>query len=390
MKKRIFSCLVILAVILCVLPVYAEDEKEQGGGDKTVSWTEIFNSDFEDGTLDSEFYSYFNTYDLNENNFKTEDGNTYYNGMFPNGAYINSLQSMAEYRLKFDIRTAMPGNAEGENAYKSAVALQHPYSDVSLCVEPDNNDEDKTSYLGTGGIYLFMFDNILEVTVHCNKDGGTAGPVNGAGKTGTVEKASDRMFGVYGVSYQFTLPEGKSFNEFVSVDISLKDGVITVMLDGSLFCTVELSQTEKITTLISEDYWDKNKAGIEILDNEESYRKAVIKDSAGQEVLTVDSAVVPVEGAFAFVNRANNYNLDNFTYYELEVTSTPTPKPSETPDASQNTKEPTKEPTASATADKSDSEKEGGSSITVILIAAIAVVVIAIIIVFVLGKKKNK
>ncbi len=379
MKEKIIACL-LAAVLFCgvCLPCSAAAPE---------SFLEAYSTDFEGGeSLPEDFFTYFNVYDMKEENVKTEDGNTYYNGLFPQGSYLYSLYDVADYRLEFDIKTDIPGKPE-ENAYKSALALHVPSESVGLVIEADNGDSDLTSFLGSAGIFLYFFDDILEVAVHSDKDGGTAGPLNGEATTGIVEKAADRLFGVYSISYQFKLPAGMNFTEFTAITVQEENAAISVYAKEELICSIVMSEAKAITTVCNERYWSESLAGQELFSGD-SYRKIEIKDAAGAVKATIDDAVVPVTGLFAFANRANHFCLDNLNVYEKTDAQTPAPLPS--PDPEQKTTAPTASASAPSAADQSaaDQPENGNDWLIYVLIGAIAAAGVVLIIFII--KHKNK
>ena len=239
-------------------------------------------------------------------------------------------------------------------------------------------------------MFIYFFDNILEVGVHTNKNGGTAGPINGEATTGVVENAEDRMLGAYTVSYQFQMPEGVNFTEFTSVCVQEENGEIAVYVEDNLVCTIAMSEPDEVTTHWNESYWDTSLAGQELFSGE-SYRKVEIKDAEGTVVATVDEAVVPVTGLFAFINRANNFGLDNLTVYEKVEESTPAPEQptSETDATPEAGGTPAAEKTPAATNGGAEDAGSGNGWMIYVLIGAIAVVVIIFVVVIVRSKKKK-
>lgn len=384
-RKVIASLLVAVMAFASVLPSLAAVPE------LPEALNEAYSTDFEgyEGVLPDDFYTYFNTYDVKPENVVTEGDNTYYNGTFPSGSYVYSMYEVVDYRVEFDIKTAIPGKVE-ENAYKSALALHVPADSVGMVIEPDNEDADLTSFLGAAGVFIYFFDNILEVGVHTNKNGGTAGPINGEATTGVVENAEDRMLGAYTVSYQFQMPEGVNFTEFTSVCVQEENGEIAVYVEDNLVCTIAMSEPDEVTTHWNESYWDTSLAGQELFSGE-SYRKVEIKDAEGTVVATVDEAVVPVTGLFAFINRANNFGLDNLTVYEKVEESTPAPEQptSETDATPEAGGTPAAEKTPAATNGGAEDAGSGNGWMIYVLIGAIAVVVIIFVVVIVRSKKKK-
>ena len=384
-RKVIASLLVAVMAFASVLPSLAAVPE------LPEAFNEAYSTDFEgyEGVLPDDFYTYFNTYDVKPENVVTEGDNTYYNGTFPSGSYVYSMYEVVDYRVEFDIKTATPGKVE-ENAYKPAWARHVPADSVGMVIEPDNEDADLTSFLGAAGVFIYFFDNILEVGVHTNKNGGTAGPINGEATTGVVENAEDRMLGAYTVSYQFQMPEGVNFTEFTSVCVQEENGEIAVYVEDNLVCTIAMSEPDEVTTHWNESYWDTSLAGQELFSGE-SYRKVEIKDAEGTVVATVDEAVVPVTGLFAFINRANNFGLDNLTVYEKVEESTPAPEQptSETDATPEAGGTPAAEKTPAATNGGAEDAGSGNGWMIYVLIGAIAVVVIIFVVVIVRSKKKK-
>lgn len=384
-RKVIASLLVAVMAFASVLPSLAAVPE------LPEAFNEAYSTDFEgyEGVLPDDFYTYFNTYDVKPENVVTEGDNTYYNGTFPSGSYVYSMYEVVDYRVEFDIKTAIPGKVE-ENAYKSALALHVPADSVGMVIEPDNEDADLTSFLGAAGVFIYFFDNILEVGVHTNKNGGTAGPINGEATTGVVENAADRMLGAYTVSYQFQMPEGVNFTEFTSVCVQEENGEIAVYVEDNLVCTITMSEPDEVTTHWNENYWDTSLAGMELFSGD-SYRKVEIKDAEGVVVATVDEAVVPVTGLFAFINRANNFGLDNLAVYEKVEESTPAPEQptSETDATPEAGGTSAAEKTPAATNGGAEDADSGNGWLIYVLIGAIAVVVIIFVVVIVRSKKKK-
>ena len=87
MKRKIIASLLAAVMAFAgVLPALAAVPE------LPESFNEAYVTDFEgyDGVLPDDFYTYFNTYDVKAENVVTEGDNTYYNGMFPSGAYVYS------------------------------------------------------------------------------------------------------------------------------------------------------------------------------------------------------------------------------------------------------------------------------------------------------------
>ena len=105
MKRKIIASLLAAVMAFAgVLPALAAVPE------LPESFNEAYVTDFEgyDGVLPDDFYTYFNTYDVKAENVVTEGDNTYYNGMFPSGAYVYSMYEVIDYRVQFDIKTAIP------------------------------------------------------------------------------------------------------------------------------------------------------------------------------------------------------------------------------------------------------------------------------------------
>lgn len=381
MKCRFLTALLIIIILMGTFSVNADDNNTE---EASPEWMEMYSVDFEDFLEDGEFNYVYDIYDMNISNIKTKNGNTYFNSQWPKGSVIKSKDPLSKYMIEFEMQTnALNSN---NNGYKAGLALQIIEGEQAFVMEPDNSDEDPTSYLGTSGVYLFFYNKTLEVVIHSNKDGGTAGPVNGGGKTTVVKSSADRWFGVYGVSYLFTLPSGINFtNNFVDVRVEVCENIIEVyMQDNIHICSIELSNIQDTVTYCNEKYWQEAWRGSELVDGS-CYNTAIVKNAEGEVVLTVDNAVVPVEGLFAFTHRCSGFNIDNIVLYEEYVEATPTPetKPSPTPSATDAPETDSEAETNNNTAGIS-----GDDIIISILIAAIVLVGITIAFVLVAGKKR--
>lgn len=67
------------------------------------------------------------------------------------------------------------------------------------------------------------------------------------------------------------------------------------------------------------------------------YRKAVVSDAAGNAVLTVTDALVPPAGSFAFINRGNQFRIDDLLVAENETPAETTPAQTAAPETTPGT-----------------------------------------------------
>lgn len=329
--------------------------------------TVVFEDDFnETDFTQNEFWSSFNCYNSNESNYVMQGDNGYYHGKWTEGASAVYIDELEDYTLIAKLKTSGNTNQE-KNCYKSAVLLRMPLNGNSYIFEPDNGDEDGSSYLGSSGIYFYCYGNTLEVAVHTKKNGGTSGPVNapeGFGTTAVVEDAAKRHYGVYSVSYHFTLPEGKTFDEFRNIKVVDKKENISFYVDDTLLCELLLSNIGEVNTVIGENYWNKDIVGDDVFDGQ-SYKTVVVKDASGNEVMKVEEAVVATIGSIGFANRANAYMIDDVKI-ELNYDITPEPTKETTPTPNKTEEKATIEPTDN----KGEKVKTESNWITYVLIGA--------------------
>ncbi len=320
--KAIIAVCLMVALLgqICVWTYAAEDP---------TGWTTLYSTDFEDGDMPNELYGYFSVYNL-KNNYITEGNNSYFEGRFPEGASMYTYDFLENYALDLQFKANMPGSPSTENCYKSAIAVKQDISSPGkTIIEPDNGDSDKSSYLGSNGIFFYAYGNYLEVAVARNADGGTAGPANGAelglGMSKIVEDASARTYGVYSTGYIFRLPDGVTFDAFTHIRMECEESVIKAYVADTLICTITMSDVKKVTTLYADTYWDASWAGTEAFDGK-AYTRASVRDAAGAEVLALDGCVVPETGGMAILCRANTYWVDDLC---IQTRSAP-PSESET------------------------------------------------------------
>lgn len=349
--------------------------------------TVIFEDDFNETEFSqNDFWSGFNIYNANENNFVMQGDNGYYHGKWTEGASAVFLEELEDYTLIAKLKTSGNSN-QIKNCYKSAVLLRVPVYE-GFIFEPDNGDEDGSSYLGSSGIFLYCYGNTLEVGVHTMKAGGTAGPVNPPEGNGTklvVENPSARHYGIYTVAYLFNLPEGKTFDQFTDIKVVDKKDKISVYVADTLICELQLSDIGEVTTKVSDSYWNKDKVGDEVFSGQ-SYRTVAIKDASGNEVLKVEDAVVATVGSIGFANRANSFMVD---YLKIELNYDITPEPTKeatpAPTPGKTEAQPTQTPEADNKAKDSDS-----NVLTYVLIGVSVLVAGGAIFIIVKTSDKNK
>lgn len=132
----------------------------------------------------------------------------------------------------YSMETRIVANDSAGTAYRTAIALRIP-SELSIgnsggvsAYEPDNGDEDPTSYLGKYGIYLYCAGDQLEIAIHV--------------------RDSNRRLSATSIGYSFALPQGASFREGVVVRFEDLGDVVRVYCDDILLATVLLSDEGSI------------------------------------------------------------------------------------------------------------------------------------------------
>ncbi len=221
------------------------------------------------------------------------------------GRFVRYWEDLEAYTISFLWNPGDIANPN-ENCYKAALGIRLPskygasWDGLWLC-EPDNSDGDKTSYLGLVGIYFYGFGNTFEVAIHHDD--------------------SERETGAGSVAYRFALPEGKSFHDGLNVKVKDAGDTITFYVDGTLLGSIALSESGASPQL-------KSPATFQ----ETVYRKAVVSDAAGNAVLTVTDALVPPAGSFAFINRGNQFRIDDLLVAENETPAETAPDQTAAPE----------------------------------------------------------
>ena len=354
-------------------------------GAKTV----IFEDDFDEGQL-GDFPLYFNIFASSAENFEDEGDNGSFAGKWITGAYAIYNDEIEDYTITVDFK--MPhGINPAVNYKRAAIMLRSSYESNDKSLEPDNGDPDNSSYLGASGIYFYCYGTTLEVGVHTKKNGGTTGPVNGTSEHAVKKEVPDstkRLLGSYTVSYLIDLPEGKTFDDFLTVKVVDEKEKISFYAEDELICFLELSDIGDVTTVIGEGYFKEHEVGMPVFD-EPSYQTVVLKDAEGNELIKVEEAVVSTVGYLGFASRGCGYMIDNLKIeLNKDVTPEPTKEPTPTPDKTPAETE--KSSTTSTPSKKDEGETKDGlqaDALTYVLIA-LAVVILGGI-VFVLFRKKK-
>lgn len=365
-KAALFIILFILCLTMIVNAntlIFEDDFSEEGMGDFSIDF-EIFAPG---------------------DNYVSEGGNTYFHGRWVNGAYAIFKEEIENYTLYADFKMPV-GISTSTNYIRSAIFLRNSFESKGMSLEPDNGDNDNSSYLGGSGIFFYCYKNNVEVGIHTKKADGTTGPVNSdTGIKKAVPDASKRLLGSYTVSYVFTIPEGKNFDNFTKVKVIDAGDKISFYVEETLICQLELSDIENVKTVIGEGYFIPEKVGETVFD-EKSYRTVVVKDASGNEKLKVEDAVVSTVGYFGFVDRGSQFMIDNVKIeLNYDVTPAPTKEPTPTP---QNTPTPTTQKPATQTPGTSDKGTEDSNTLLYIFIAASAVI-IGVIVFFIIKIVKS-
>ncbi len=320
-----------------------------------TGWEPLYAYDFEGGSFPMEIFTPFDVYAFNaDKNYKTENGNSYFSGGFAEGASLFTRQTIENYAMECLLQTNGGGSNFNQNCYKSAFAVKlNPDRPGSDLFEPDNTDNEGDSYLGYCGIYFYAYDDILEVAIARNIDGGQSGPVNaadfgGRGSSVIVADASARAMGAYSTGYLFRMADGVSFNQFTKLRVECTEDTVQVYVADTLICRIELSGAER-TTVGSR------------FDNE-AYRHATLYGADGSQLLALDGCVVAKSGGMAFVNRANTCNVDDLTVYtRVEAPTEPETEAPTEPETEAPTEPETEAPTEPETETTAESETESGN-----------------------------
>ncbi len=354
-------------------------------GAKTV----IFEDDFSQGAL-GDFSMYFNVFASNDENYETDGENGYFVGKWINGAFAIYNEEIEDYTMTVDFKMPHQVNP-AVNYLRAAIMLRSSYESNEKSLEPDNGDPDNSSYLGASGIYFYCYGTTLEVGVHTKKNGGTTGPVNGNAEHAVKKEVPDstkRLLGAYTVSCLIDLPEGKTFDDFLTVKIVDEKEIISFYVEDELLCVLELSDIGDVTTVIGKGYFKPHEEGMPVFD-EPSYQTVVLKDAQGNELMKVEEAVVSTVGYLGFASRGCGYMIDNLKIeLNKDATPQPTKEPTPTPD---KTPADTEKPSTTSTPSKKDAgEKNEGIQVDALTYVLIALAVIILGgIVYVLFRKKK-
>ncbi|MBP5632562.1 MAG: hypothetical protein J6X34_02890 [Clostridia bacterium] len=200
---------------------------------------------------------------------------------------------------------------------------------------------------------------------------------------------------VHAQGVEFDYPEGfdaTGRNNYKFVDDGKSS--VQIFVNGGLLATVEYSG-EKGT------YPDGDEGDSDLV----FYKKAVIKDASGTQLLELDNARISADyGAVGLGNRGDaSTSFDNIVLTYLQEKKPATPVPTEAPATEAPTQKPTDEATAkpadttkepaAATPESGEKQTKSGNNLTwlYVVCGVVAVAAVGIIIAFsVKGKKKNK
>lgn len=345
--------------------------------------TVIFEDDFSEEDM-GDFPISFEVFAPSDN-YVSEGDITYFHGKWINGAYAIYTEEIEDYTLYVDFKMPV-GISSNSNYMRSAIFLRNSFESKGMSLEPDNGDDDNSSYLGGSGIFFYCYKNTVEIGIHTTKADGTTGPVNGeTGIKKPVPDASKRLLGSYTVTYLFTTPEEKNFDDFTKVKIIDAGEKISFYVEETLICQLELSDIGDIKTVIGEGYYIPEKVGNTVFD-EKSYRTVVVKDASGNEKMRVEDAVVSTAGYLGFADRGSQFMIDNVKI-ELNYDITPEPTKETTP-TPQKTPTPTTQNTVTQTPGTSDKGSKDSNTLLYIFIIASAVI-IGVIVFFIIKTLKS-
>lgn len=168
------------------------------------------------------------------------------------------------------------------------------------------------------------------------------------------------------------LPEGTDNSVFNRITFKDDGSKVEIYFNDTLMATIEFSEKG----VYEEDQEDDN----------EYFKKAVVKDAEGNEIHSMDNAKINALGSqVAIGNRNLSIQLDNL-YLSYEVPDpTPTPVPTDTPEP-KDTEAPSTTPTST---DKKTDEEKGVNILPFAIAGGAIVVIAAAAIVILIMKKKN-
>lgn len=184
-----------------------------------------------------------------------------------------------------------------------------------------------------------------------------------------------------GTSYvDLAWPDGINPKEFFNISFKDDGEKVEIFLNQKLFLTVTMSNPGV--------YEDDND------DNNEYFKKAVVTDASGAEIMNIDNARISAKGSqVAISTRNRQVRIDNLSLTtEREATPAPTqtPNPTATPDKSdevKNTATADPKPTSTKASDKTQ-EKEGINPVIIFSVIGAVVIIGTGIVLFLKLKKK--
>lgn len=254
---------------------------------------------------------------------------------------------------------------EGPYTFSIDIKMDNP-RDVNVFVRAGRNDDfpfpfyewdwysegggkNGVSSTGGPGLIVSLLENGVRVRI----------------KNMQTDSENERISSVY---YDFTDISNYDYKKFNNIKFIDDGNKVEIYFNESLLATCEMS--DKGT-------YDGDSGPVDFV----YFKKAVLKNAAGEEVLSLDNARLVAESyRVAFGGRNSPFYADNIAVtYEVEDT----PEPTQTPDA-------TPKPTSTPSRTNSNPNRNNSGKVSPVMIGAIAVGVIVIAGLFVVIVRKRK
>ena len=382
-KKWFFILTAMIAAVLCV-QLFAVNAA-------TFTYEETYEDYDLEMTMDDMYMSFEWTKLFGSGNAAVQgEENKYLNisGYFAM-EYATALdEDVDAYSISCDMRVLENGDGiglflrSGCLLYKDNVAWHHMANPYMLPMHyyewdwyAENGGTKGSSGMGSSGIVIMP--QLQEGT-------------NGVIKINFKSHEEDGL-NVGNISYSFDSPVPVS--EFFKITAEERDSEIRISVNSELLATITFSEEG----VYEDDVFYDTPADF----TEVYYKNAVLKDAAGNEVLSLSNARIAVDGKFAFASRNGAFDLDNFKadyIYDEAVEATPENTP---PDASDATPEepaslaplqtsgPSEESKGPSATDNGTEDGASRSYVWLIIVIAVAVLAAVVVVVIIRSRKKS-
>lgn len=323
----------------------------------TLSMSAVVSTDgsFEDETEGTDVGStYYFSYNwgmaiINGEGLISVDGDNKYLSVTGYSEFFSFDPIEAPYTYSIDIKLDAPGDVNVFVRAGRNEATPFPFYEWDWYTE--GGGKNGVSSTGGPGLIVSLREDGVRIRI----------------KNMQTDSENEKISSVY---YDFTDISNYDFKKFNNIKFVDDGSKIEIYFNNELLATCEMS--DKGT-------YDGDLGPVDFV----YFKKAVLKDAKGEEVLSLDNARLVAESCrVAFGGRNAPFYADNITLtYEAEDT----PEPTQTPDA---TEIPTATP--SKTSSNSNQNNVDSSDVNPVMIGAIAVGAIAVIGLFVLIVRKRK